>query len=72
MAQRWMHKCDNACDRLGLRSSHDRAHQVFRDQRRAKLKGQRPKVRATTDGIRFVPFRNAVSDAFLTVLGGQS
>jgi hypothetical protein len=72
MDKRWTHKCGEECDRMQLRRTHDHAHQVFRDERRKKLRGKRPKVRPTTNGIRFIPFRNAVSDAFLAVLGGQS
>jgi hypothetical protein len=32
---------------MGLRAAHERAHQVFREERLAKLKGKRPKLRAS-------------------------
>lgn len=55
MAKRWTHKCDHNCDRMGLRRVHEHAHKVFQAEQRAKLKGKRPKARATTRGLRFTP-----------------
>lgn len=54
MAKRWTHECDSNCDRLRLRVVHEHAHRVFQDAQKAKLKGKRIGVRATTRSLRFV------------------
>lgn len=64
MAKRWTHQCDHNCDRMRLRLVHEHDHKVFQAERRAKLRGRRPHVRATTRGLRFVAPSSSVQVVF--------